>query len=134
MIEFFIPMESPPTTTFQAKKVNWKNKVIYKPDEVKKIEEDFRAWLAQYIPEEKLEGPLRLITKWCYPYPKYFTKEMRIPTWKDTKPDTDNTVKIVKDQMTKLGYWGDDSQVASEVIEKFWAEPTGVYFKIEPLV
>ena len=29
--------------------------------------------------------------------------------------------------MTKLRFWGDDAQVASEIAEKFWAARPGIY-------
>ncbi|NTX59017.1 RusA family crossover junction endodeoxyribonuclease, partial [Myxococcus sp. CA039A] len=32
-----------------------------------------------------------------------------------------------------LGYWTDDAIVASEIIEKFWADLPGIYVKIEEL-
>ena len=133
MIEFFIPLKSPPTTTFQDKEINWKTKSFYKSYDVKQIEHLYRMHLAQHVPKEKITGPVRLITKWCYPYPDYFTAKDRVPTFKTSKPDTENMVKLLKDQMTYLGFWNDDAQVASDVIEKFWAEPTGIYCKIESL-
>jgi len=40
---------------------------------------------------------------------------------------------LLKDCMTKLGYWQDDAQVASEIAEKFWADTVGIYIKIEEL-
>jgi len=33
--------------------------------------------------------------------------------------------------MTKLEFWGDDAQVASEITEKFWSDRQGIYVKIE---
>ncbi len=35
--------------------------------------------------------------------------------------------------MTDLGYWKDDAQVASETVEKFWADLPGIYIEIEQL-
>ena len=35
--------------------------------------------------------------------------------------------------MTDCHYWKDDAQVASEIIEKFWAACSGIYIKIENL-
>lgn len=49
------------------------------------------------------------------------------------KPDTDNMVKLLKDEMTHCGYWADDAQVASEITEKFYSEPTGIYIKAEEI-
>ncbi|HFU9554316.1 TPA: RusA family crossover junction endodeoxyribonuclease, partial [Streptococcus agalactiae] len=31
------------------------------------------------------------------------------------------------------GFWNDDAQVASEIIEKFWADTVGIYVKVEEL-
>ena len=39
-----------------------------------------------------------------------------------TKPDTDNLIKVLKDTMTKLRFWGDDAQVAKETIRKQWSK------------
>ena len=33
--------------------------------------------------------------------------------------------------MTKLGFWNDDAEVASEIAEKFWSEVVGIYVRVE---
>lgn len=86
------------------------------------------AHLAGHVPEEKYTGAVRLITKWCFPKGKHPDG-----AYKTTKPDTDNMIKLLKDCMTKLGYWTDDALVASEITEKFWADVPGIYIRIEPL-
>ena len=53
--------------------------------------------------------------------------------YKATKPDTDNLIKMLKDEMTKAGFWKDDALVASEIVEKFWAETPGIYVEVEEL-
>ena len=35
--------------------------------------------------------------------------------------------------MTNVGFWRDDAQVASEIVEKFWAELPGIYIRAEEL-
>lgn len=42
-------------------------------------------------------------------------------------------MKLLKDCMTGLHFWHDDSQVASEINEKFHADITGIYVKVEEL-
>lgn len=128
--EFFLPM-APPTKTHQEKQVRVVNgkPVLYEPAELKAVRTKLEAHLAKHIPEEKYTGPVRLMTKWCFP----ITGKHRDGQFKTTKPDTDNMVKTLKDVMTKLGYWGDDSLVASEIIEKFWAAVPGIYIRIEEL-
>lgn len=129
MIEFFIPMKLP-TITHQQKKVHVVNgkPIHYEPAALKDARQKFAAHLAAHTPKEKLTGPIRLLTKWCYPIGKHKNGE-----YKTTKPDTDNMIKLVKDVMTQLGYWHDDAQVASEITEKFWADQPGLYVRIEQL-
>lgn len=47
------------------------------------------------------------------------------------KPDTDNLEKALKDEMTRLHFWHDDAQVCSEIVEKFWSAPCGVFVRVE---
>lgn len=131
MIEFFIPMAKVPTVTHQEKKITVKNgkPVVYEPEELKEARQKLESYLGPWSPKEKLNGPLRLTVKWLFPVIKTSVNGQ----WKDTKPDTDNLNKLLKDVMTDLGYWKDDAQVASEIIEKFWASPSGIYIKVEEL-
>lgn len=130
MIEFFMAMKNPPTITHQEHKVAViDNKpVFYEPEELKVARAKLMANLGSYVPEKKCIGAVRLVTKWCFPRGKHKDGEYRI-----TKPDTDNLQKLIKDCMTKCGFWGDDAQVASEICEKFWAEVPGIYIRIEEL-
>lgn len=129
MTEFFMAI-IPPTKTHQEKQVRIvKGKpIFYEPAELKAVRAKLEAHLAKHVPEQKYTGAVRLLTKWCFPNGKHPPG-----TYKTTKPDTDNMVKTLKDVMTKLGYWTDDSLVASEIIEKFWATVPGIYIKIEAL-
>lgn len=77
---------------------------------------------------EPYKTGVRLITKWCFPKQNHENGEYRI-----TKPDTDNLQKMLKDCMTKVGFWKDDALVASEITEKFWADQPGIYIRIEEL-
>lgn len=128
--EFFMAIV-PPTKTHQEKQVRMvKGKpVFYEPAELLAVRQKLEAHLAKHVPEEEYTGPVRLMTKWCFP----ITAKHRDGQFKTTKPDTDNMVKTLKDVMTKLGYWKDDSLVASEIIEKFWAAVPGIYVRIEDL-
>lgn len=120
----------PPTTTHQEKQVNWNTKTFYEPAELKAARSKLVAYLGQHVPNQKYTGGIRLITKWCFPITgKHKDGEYRI-----TKPDTDNLQKLLKDVCTDLGYWTDDALVASEIIEKFWADVPGIYIKIEELI
>lgn len=129
MIEFFLPMEKIPTTTHQQKKVNVRNgkPIFYEPEELKNARAKFESLLSRHVPPDKLKGPVRLTVKWCFP----MIKGVHTGQYKTTKPDTDNLQKLFKDCMTKLSFWKDDAQVASEIAEKFWSEVVGVYVRVE---
>jgi len=124
---FFLPM-IPPTTTAQMRRVSMVGGKprFYDSPAVASAKAKLAAALAKHRPDEPLAGPLRLVCKWCFPYRRGITT----PTYKDTRPDTDNLQKALKDAMTDLGFWLDDAQVASEFVEKFWAEPCGIYVEI----
>lgn len=130
MIEFFMPMK-PPTITAQEHKiavVNGKPK-FYDPPELKVAKSKLRAHLSSHVPGKPYDGALRLVVKWCYP----ITGKHHNGEYKYTKPDTDDLNKALKDIMEDLGFYVNDSRVASEVIEKFWAEIPGIYIRLEKL-
>ncbi|MEE1199030.1 MAG: RusA family crossover junction endodeoxyribonuclease [Christensenellales bacterium] len=129
-ISFFLPM-NPPTVTHQEKDIAVvKGKpVVYEPAELKAVRSKLMAHLGQYAPLVPLQGAIRLMVKWCFP----ITGKHEDGEWKTTKPDTDNLQKLLKDCMTDLGYWKDDAQVVSEIVEKFWAKVPGIYVFAEGL-
>ena len=128
--EFFLAMV-PPTATHQEKKVAVvKGKPVhYDPAEVKAARSKLTAHLAGHQPSRRLRGPVQLIVKWCFP----LQGDHRDGEYKTSKPDTDNLIKLLKDCMTLVGFWDDDALVASELVEKFWAEFPGIYIRIEKL-
>ena len=128
MIDFFIPMRLP-SITLQEQKIGVRNGKPYKydPPELKAARALFRDHLAKYAPPEPILGPIKLQTVWCYQCNDAHPE----PAWKTTKPDTDNLVKLLKDVMTRLGFWKDDAQVALEIIQKSWATRSGLYVCVE---
>lgn len=117
VIEFFLPMERVPTVTAQEHKVVVKNgrPVFYEPPELLAVRRKYRDMLAGHRPAEKLTGPLHLHVVWCF-----LTDRHPDGAWRITKPDTDNLQKLLKDCMTDVGFWEDDAQVCSELVEKRW--------------
>jgi len=128
--EFFMPM-IPPTKTHQEKQAKVVNgrPILYEPQELKAVRQKLQAHLGQHVPAEPYTGAVRLTTWWCFP----IKGNHQDGEYKTSKPDTDNLVKMLKDVMTGLHFWQDDAQVASEVIEKYWADRTGIYVKVESL-
>ncbi len=127
--EFFMAMD-PPTCTHQEKQVAViKGKpVFYDPPEVKAAKQKLIGHLAKHRPKERYESGVRLLTTWCFPKGRHRDGEYRI-----TKPDTDNLQKMLKDCMTMCGFWKDDALVASEFVEKLWADIPGIHIRIEEL-
>ena len=133
VMEFFMHMD-PPTATYQEKKIavgkNGKP-YLYEPAEVKKARSKLESYLARYRPEVPYDCGVRLITKWLFP-----DSANKYPpgTYRLSPPDTDNLQKMLKDCMTRCGFWKDDSLVASEITEKFWnGNITGIWIRIEVL-
>lgn len=124
MKEFFIAM-NPPTITAQEHKI-FKGR-FYDPPELKQAKVKLRDHLIPFAPEEPFSGPVRLVVKWCFP----ITGKHLDGEYKCTKPDTDNLNKALKDIMEDLGFFRNDAQVASEIIEKFWARIPGIYVRLE---
>lgn len=128
--EFFMPMV-PPTTTAQMHQVTVRRgkPAFYDPPEVKAARAKLESHLSQHRLADPMQGAVRLVVKWCWPNGTDHVDGEP----KATKPDTDNLQKLLKDCMTRLGFWHDDAQVASEIVEKFWASAPGIYVKIEEL-
>lgn len=136
MIEFFEPMIVP-EITHQEKKVNVvydkkKKKhipVFYEPQELQNVREKFMAHFAKYVPDEKFIGPVRMITKWCFP----LIEGRHDGEYKGTKPDCGNLNKLLEDCLEDLGFYKNDAQISSSITEKFWADIPGIYIRIEAL-
>ena len=120
----------PPTVTAQMHKVTIRNghPVFYDPPKVKDARTKLMAYLSEHRPQQPYREGVRLIVKWLFPKGKHKNGEYRI-----TKPDTDNLQKLLKDCLTRCGYWQDDALVACEITEKFWSDIPGIYIKIEEL-
>ena len=129
MTQFFMAM-IPPTVTAQMHKVVVKNgkPVFYDPPAVLGARNTLSASLVKYRPDQPYSTGVRLIVKWLFPKGRHQNGEYRT-----TKPDTDNLQKLLKDCMTQTGFWKDDALVASEIVEKFWADIPGIWIRIEPL-
>ena len=121
----------PPTKTQQEHRIGKRkdgSMYFYEDRDLKEARSKLRQALAPHAPAESYAGPVRLLVKWCFPAGSH-----KSGSYKTTRPDTDNLNKMLKDEMTRLGFWKDDALVASEIIEKFWADIPGIYIEIERL-
>ena len=129
-MEFFIPMKIP-TVTAQMHKVSARSgkPVFYDPPELKAAKAKLRDSIAPFAPSEPCNGAVRLCVKWLFPASGAHANG----EYKTTRPDTDNLQKALKDIMTRLHFWNDDAQVASEIVEKFWADMPGLYVAVKEM-
>ena len=125
-------MGDPPTRTYQEHRIG-KTKTgavyTYEDRELKQVRMRYREEFSKQAPDEPIKGAARLVVKWCFAAKgRHEDGEYKI-----TKPDTDNMLKMLKDELTRAGFWKDDAQVASEIAEKFWALIPGIYIRVEEL-
>lgn len=132
VINVSIPIE-PPTTTFQAKKINTKTGKIYSSAAARDARQSYHAWLSKHVPDKPMSGPLSLTMTFKFSPPKSIAKRMGqiLYDYKDTKPDCDNLTKLVMDVMQDLGYFNNDSQVAVLNVRKVWLSPRTIEKRID---
>jgi len=119
------------TPTAQARARHGRTKtgfsVTYKSDTQEANERTLEALLSRHTLETPKNGPLVLEFVAALPVPRSDSKRTReaklggflLPT---KKPDLDNLAKQLKDAMTRLQFWHDDSQVVCLRCEKIYAE------------
>ena len=130
-MEFYLDM-NPPTVTAQEHKVrvNRGRPMFYNTARLKQAQTVFESMLMRYRPGQPMEGPVALTVDWFF-----FTGSHKDGEWRVTRPDTDNLQKLLKDCLTRTGFWKDDSQVCVEMISKRWARrKPGIGIKVVSLV
>ena len=131
--QFFMAMD-PPTVTAQEHRIG-KTKsgrmVTYDSPELLKARSKLLAHLAQYRPAvpAPAQMPVELHAVWCFPA----SSPVHVGQYRTSRPDTDNLQKLLKDCMTKVGFWTDDAQVCREIVEKFWSDKPGIFIRITEL-
>lgn len=129
-MQFFLPM-NPPTATAQETQSTLRGgkHVYYKNARLLAAEDQLTYSLKPYAPPAPMTGPVSLSVIWLYPA----GRNRAHGHWKDTRPDTDNLDKMLKDVMTRLRFWQDDAQVCDERIRKLWSHQPGLFIQIEAL-
>ena len=120
----------PPTATAQQKGERVVGGYIhhYKKKNVAAAEAILRDALLSYVPAEPItDQPIELNVIWMFPYPKSSKKHKQgMSRRKITRPDTDNLNKMLKDVMTDMGFWKDDSLICTECILKLYSDEPGI--------
>ena len=128
---FFLCFDTMPKGTAQQKRYNGRTQTYFKSKTLMETERLYRAQLLPHRPGHPSEAPIRLFI--CL----YFDKKSPRKLWgklKTTRPDADNFCKALIDQMTQVGFWNDDSQVADLHIIKRYAENAQIYIEWEEVI
>ncbi len=91
-----------------------------------------------HCPPEPWRGPVEVRLAFTFKRPKKHFRQGKhadqlrddAPTLHTKKPDADNLAKAVLDAMTMLGFWKDDSQVASLLVMKQYGYYQGVVVEV----
>lgn len=109
-----IPGEPPKTTQKNTIKFNRKTGRIYHTKAFNDVRANISKILAENKPETAADGALGLyITEYFTPPKAHKSKQ-----WKNTKPDGDNSIAVIADQLEKTGHVVNDSRFSVEHIEK----------------
>lgn len=92
---------------------------VHDSQEIKNARMSFRAHLSQHIPREPFTGPLSLSVTWIF---RDYEGNHKEREYKTTRPDTDNMIKMLKDEMAYCGFFLNDAHVAVEVNRKIWSK------------
>ena len=130
----------PPKTTHQSSSRIFKNPktgrmFVGKNKKGAETKNTLVQLLIPHTPEKPLEGALKCVIRWVYPWRKSETKKNRAKgaMWCPTRSDCDNLMKMFGDCLTRLGFWQDDSQVAILHFEKLYSDNPRIEVDIEEL-
>lgn len=134
----FIPIQGgPPTYTAQQRRwsVRGGRPVTYSDNKAKVVKASLQAYLDHYAPQKPYTGPLSMTIVYVFPYRKAEKKSIvasgtYVP--KDTRPDTDNLLKLTQDVMSGH-YYEDDAQIVDLHAVKVWGPTPGIYLEITPV-
>lgn len=142
LLSIFIPCV-PPKATAQGKGIKvvrrWDGKHIpmhFKRPLQEQAENDLISLLSPHKPDKPFTGPLWLSVGLFFPWRKGEKKKVveayaAVPI--ETKPDCSNLIKMLEDAMTRLGFWGDDSQNAGLTVTKYYSDRPGIFVDIEDM-
>jgi Holliday junction resolvase RusA-like endonuclease len=102
-------------------------------NEAKKV---FMLHFAKKRPDEPLDGTYQLTVVFTFPWLKGHGKRLQErcrAIRKNTKPDTDNLVKVFKDCLEKSGCIVNDSRIARETVEKRHGDDIGIQYVLKPI-
>ena len=129
--QFYLHFDTMPSATAQQKGVRIVHgkPMFYEKAEVKTARQMFTLELKPHAPKTPSDKPIKL-----YVWFAFDVKDKKLwGQYKPTRPDTDNSLKLLKDCMTGL-FFKDDSQVVEETVIKTYAEKATIMIKWEEIL
>ena len=101
--------------------------LFFKDRATANYENSIIALAAAHKPAHPIEGPvgIKLTLVLSRPQALCRKKDPRGLILAPKRPDWDNLVKGLQDQLSKLGFWRDDGQITDAKVEKRYAEIDG---------
>jgi Holliday junction resolvase RusA-like endonuclease len=140
-ISFTVP-GAPSTHTSQQKGVHIARKraIFYTKSAVKAEHRRIRTAAWPHRPEKPIEGPVDVSIELYFPLTEAQAKahvaslaDDSFAIRKITKPDADNSAKLIVDVLTDCGFFKDDAQVADLHVSKYHGAVPRIEISILPL-
>ena len=126
-----------PTYTAQQRRwaVRAGRPVTYPDKRAKATKAALVALLLPHAPAVPISVPVRLDVLLTYPYrtTDRRAKKTGQEVVKSTRPDLDNSMKLLQDVMTHCGYWVDDALVADLHVRKVYGQEPGLQMTIDTI-
>jgi len=93
------------------------------------------SWLAEQRMHglEEMKGPIQIQMRATYAYPVSWPEKKKLATtYKTTKPDCDNLIKIVADSLNGIVY-RDDVQIVRVSASKQYGQPEGLTITVSEI-
>lgn len=116
--QFVLNYDTLPRTTAQQKRYNGRTHQYYKSPRLVGLEQMFYVSLLPHRPKKPSEYPIKICLRFYFDVKDKRKWDMPMTV----KPDIDNYCKAFLDQMTRAGFWNDDSQIFKLVAEKYYSE------------
>lgn len=126
---FRLTFDTMPKGTAQQKRYNGRTHTYFKSKALRDTEFIFFESLYPYAPDKPSEKPIRLSLTFHFD----IKDKKKWGRYKTTVPDVDNYAKAFIDQMTKSGFWLDDSQISELYLAKFWSSSALIVVNWEEL-
>lgn len=126
---FRLTFDTMPKGTAQQKRYNGRTHTYFKSKSLRDTEFIFFESLYPYAPKKPSEKPIRLSLTFHFD----IKDKKKWGRYKTTVPDVDNYAKAFIDQMTKSGFWLDDSQISELYLAKFWSSSALIVVNWEEL-